>query len=258
MADNQSLQKQGVPIPSRLRGPGVPTQEGRAIQPRNKVSSPSRNAARNSRNTRRARDYNPATIGGNVAGSATNSSGSVGTLEAEFLIGLGLLILLMFSSGASYSDKIMSVMKRGALMCVAFFILALVSSAGPNAAKIAKAFGALLIVAILVTSPVNTVITDLDNLIKNDWVGSAETGASGTPSATAPSAASGTQASTNNLGQDFINAIEQQLSLQGQKASPNNNPVSKQSITTDIKNAITGTLNGIIPGSGTILSKLGL
>lgn len=152
----------------------------------------------------------------------------------------------------------MSVMKRGALMCVAFFILALVSSAGPNAAKIAKAFGALLIVAILVTSPVNTVITDLDNLIKNDWVGSTETGASGTPSATAPSAASGTQASTNNLGQDFINALEQELNLQGQKASPNNNPVSKQSITTDIKNAITGTLNGIIPGSGSILSKLGL
>lgn len=257
MAD---LQKQGVPIPSRLRGPNVPAQEGRAIQPRASHAAPARNAARNSGGSRRPRNYNPATVGGDVAGST--SGGSVGSLEAEFLVAIALLILLMFSSGASYADKIMSVMKRGALVCVLFFILALVASGGPNAAKIAKAFGALVIVAILVTSPVNTVITDLDNLVKNDWVGSAETGGTGSGNGAGATADTGTGASTSpntsNLGDDFINAIENELKLQGQKTSPSNNPVSKASITTDVKNALTTTLNGIIPGSGTILSKFGL
>lgn len=249
----KTLQEQGVPIPSRLRGPGNAVET--SSRPHSaRISSQSRGNTRrrNSTRNRFVSDYNPVNV-------AEKSSGGVGTLEAEFLVGLALLIMLMFSSKASFSDKIMSTMKRGALLCVAFFILALVAGAGPNATKISKAIGALIVAAIVVTSPVDTVIKDVDNLIKNDWVGTSETGKSG-----APSANSGTQQSTNtntntsNLGQDFINAIEQQLKLQGQQASPNNNPVSKQSITTDIKNAITGTLNGIIPGSGSILSKLGL
>jgi hypothetical protein len=252
----KTLQSQGVPVPDRLRGPGVPASQGRTVQPRNSYAAPSRNAAQNSRSSRGTRSYNPATIGADATGSLSSSGGSVGTLEAEFLIGLALLILLMFSSQASYSDKIMSVMKRGALMCVLFFILAMVSSAGPNAAKISKAMGALVIVALLVTSPVNTVVTDLDNLIKNDWVGTTETGGTGSGNTGSASAANGTQQSTNNLGQDFINAIEQQLALQGQKVPAN--PVSKAGITQDIKNALNGTLNGIIPGSGSILNKLGL
>jgi hypothetical protein len=218
---------------------------------RSRGNTQRRNTARNKRSVGSINaDYNPVNV-------ADKGSNSVGALEAEFLIGLGLLILLMFSSSASYSDKIMSVMKRGALMCVLFFILALVASAGPNAAKVSKAMGALVIVAILVTSPVNTVVTDLDNLIKNDWAGSAETGGTGSGNTGSASASTGTQGSTNNVGQDFINAIEQQLNLQGQQTSPNNNPISKQSISTDIKNALTSSLNGLFPGSGTILSKLG-
>lgn len=219
MAD---LQKQGVPIPSRLRGTNasntgssanISRTPQRTVQPRNSHATPTRNATRNRRGSRRARNYNPATIGNDVAGST--SGGSVGTLEAEFLVALALLILLMFASGASYADKIMSVMKRGALTCVLFFILALVASSGPNAAKIAKAFGALVIVAILVTSPVNTVIKDLDSLVKNDWEGSAETGGTGSDNAGAASSSSGTQQSTNNnpvsessLEQDAINSLE--------------------------------------------------
>lgn len=193
----KTLQQQGVPVPSRLRGPGVPSSQGRSVQSGNSSTSPARNATRNRRSTRRTRDYNPASVGNDVAGSTSSGSG-VGTLEAEFLVGLALLIMLMFASGQSYSDKIMSVMKRGALLCVMFFILALVAASGPNAAKIAKAFGALAIVAILVTSPVNTVITDLDHLIKNDWVGSSETGGTGSGNTGSASANTGTQGSTNN------------------------------------------------------------
>jgi hypothetical protein len=103
----------------------------------------------------------------------------------------------MFSSGSDYASKVMSVMKRGTLLCVMFFILALVATAGPNAAKISKALGALVIVAIVVTSPVNTVITDLDSLIKNDWVGTAETGGTGPANASGASADSGTSGSTS-------------------------------------------------------------
>jgi hypothetical protein len=82
-------------------------------------------------------------------------------------------------------------MKRGTLVCLLFFLLAIISNVGPNAAKIAKAFGGVVIVAILLTTPINTVITDVDSLIKNDWVGTTETGGDYS------SANAGTQANAN-------------------------------------------------------------
>jgi hypothetical protein len=85
-------------------------------------------------------------------------------------------------------------MKRGSLTCLLFFILALIASGGPNAAKIAKGFGGLIIVAILLTSPVNTVFGDIDNIIKNDWVGSTETEGGTNPA----SADTGTASSTSS------------------------------------------------------------
>lgn len=243
----KTLQEQGVPIPSRLRGPGNAV-ETSSRPHSSRISSQSRGNTRrrNSTRNRSVSDYNPVNV-------AEKSSGGVGTLEAEFLVGLALLIMVMFSSSASFTDKIMSVMKRGALLCITFFILALVAASGPNAAKVCKAIGALIVVAIVVTSPVNTVITDVDNLIKNDWVGSPATSNPGATS-NSPSSSSGTQQSTNtntntsNLGQDFVNAIENQLKLQGQSAPTG--------IKSDITNAITGTLNGIIPGSGDVVKKL--
>lgn len=246
------LQKQGVPIPSRLRGPGVPSQAGSSIEPRTTHASPSRNAARNSRRSRRARNYNPAAVGQNAATGMGGGNGGVGTLEAEFLVALGLLVLLMFSSGSSYSDKIMSVMKRGTLLCVLFFILALVASAGPNAAKGAKAFGALIIVAIMITSPVNTLITDVDNIVKNDWVGTTESGGTGSGNIFGASADTGTQGSTSNVAQDFINSIENQLKLQGSKVATGPGNVVK----TGVENGTVSTLNGIIPGLGSAIGKL--
>lgn len=131
---------------------------------------------RNARGKRSIGGYSPTRL-------ADKSTANVGLLEAEFILALVLLIMIMFAnSTASYSDRIMSLMKRGTLTCVLFFILALVSSVGPTAAKFSKAFGALVVLAILVTAPVGTALTDVDNLIKNDWIGTGETGAGAIPS----------------------------------------------------------------------------
>lgn len=258
----KTLQQQGVPWQSSLRGrqSSGPTPRRRTVRDRTPLDGrmggtrdtttyydyPSDNRPNRAGRTRN-RSYNPANIG--------SSAGSgMGGLEAEFLLAIVLLIMLMFAnSQASYGERIMSLMKRGSLTCLLFFILALVASTGPNAAKIAKGFGALIIVAILITSPMNTVLTDVDNLIKNDWVGTQDNSGSGSADT---GTGSGT-ASTSNPAQDFINALENEIKLQGQNASPNSNPVSSQSITADIKNALSGTLNGIIPGVGSVLSKLG-
>lgn len=106
----------------------------------------------------------------------------------------------------------MSLMKRGSLTCLFFFVLAIVSNAGAGAAKVAKVFGALIIVGILVTSPIfqtnaegqeTGVLPDIDALIKNDWVGTDETSASGTSA----SADTGTQSATTTLTQSEISKI---------------------------------------------------
>jgi hypothetical protein len=201
-----SLQQQGVPIQSSLRGPRAKTPQARAQRATVRERTPidgrmggtrdtttyydyGSNGGGSSRKSRgpRMSSYNPAKAGGNVGGS-------VGGLEGEFLLAVVLLILLMFAnSSASYGDRIMSLMKRGALTCLLFFVLSLIASTGPNATRIAKAFGALIIVAILLTSPTNTVLTDIDELIKNDWVGTGENAGS-----TTPSGDSGTQQSTSS------------------------------------------------------------
>jgi hypothetical protein len=262
----KTLQQQGVPFPSGLKGARIgppprarmrqsagPTPTRRTVRDRTPLDGKmggtrdtttyydygtEQGGSGNRRSNRRVRDLNPASIG--------SSAGSgVGGLEAEFLFAVLLLILLMFANNsASYGDRIMSLMKRGALTCFLFFILALMAATGPNMAKIAKGFGALVIVMILITSPMNTVLTDVDHLIKNDWVATTEnagTADSGTGSSTTPS--------TGNLGSDFLKALESQVTLQGQKGG--------KGVTTAVKNALDATLNGIIPGAGSLLSKLG-
>jgi len=102
--------------------------------------------------------------------------GSVGALEAEFLIAIALLFLTFLSDSSEYGTKIMSLMKRGTLTCLLFFILAIISASGEKAARVAKVFGALVIVALLLKSPTTSILGNIDNLIKNDWVGSDESG----------------------------------------------------------------------------------
>jgi hypothetical protein len=132
------------------------------------------------------------------------------------------------NSKASYGDRIMSLMKRGALTCLLFFVLSLIASTGPNALKIAKAFGALIIVAILLTSPVNTVLTDVDALIKNDWVGTSEHATANT----------GTASSTDNTVGKQITGIK------GGGVSALPLPGSPES------NAISGIVKKILSGIG--------
>jgi hypothetical protein len=176
-----TLQQQGVPWKSRLGGqrksqPQIRNQYIRTRQPtpeggsRTVTTHYAAPATSSRRRQVTPRQYNPANAG-------SQATGSVGALEGEFIVCLGLLVLLIFANtGSSYGEKIMSVMKRGTLVCLLFFLLAIISNVGPNAEKIAKAFGGMVIVAILLTSPINTVIKDVDSLIKNDWVGTTETG----------------------------------------------------------------------------------
>lgn len=250
----RSLQSQGVPFGDRLKGPSHRSHTVRTNSTTpdgsNVSTSTTYGGQRRSRKSTAAKlsAYNPATAG-------TNASG-VGTLEAEFLVALALLILLMFSSDAAYSDKIMSTMKRGTLVCILFFVLALVAGAGPNAAKGAKAFGALTIVGILLTSPVSTIFNDLDNLIKNDWKGSSETEGGGS----AASADTGTNTGTSGVAGDAISGAQSAVSNEGQKATGNpfstNVKESASATKQDIGNAAVALLNGIIPGSGDAVGKL--
>lgn len=111
----------------------------------------------------------PTTAGERVAG--------VGLLEAEFLIALFLQILLLFAdTNKSYSDKIMQTMKRGTMISLLFFILALMAGIGGNSARISKAIGALVIAAILLTSPMTDVLGNFDKFFKADWTGTTEHG----------------------------------------------------------------------------------
>jgi hypothetical protein len=189
-----SLQRQGVPVPDHLQMRRHVVRQRTPLDGRmggtqdTTTTYENRPTTTNRRASRSTRDYNPASVG-------EKATGGVGALEAEFLVAIGLLILLMFAnSGAPYTTRIMSLMKRGSLTCLLFFILALIASGGPNAAKIAKGFGGLIIVAILLTSPVNTVFGDIDNIIKNDWVGSTETEGGTNPA----SADTGTASSTSS------------------------------------------------------------
>lgn len=143
-----------------------------------------------------SRQFSPTKAGSSVA--------SVGLLEAEFFGSLFLLILIMFANtDTSYSDKIMSLIKRGSLLCLLFFLLAIIAGIGPNASKIAKAIGALVFVATLLTTPAQTVITDIDTLIKADWPGSTEHGQD------VGSADTGTQSgSSGSSGSGILGAAE--------------------------------------------------
>jgi hypothetical protein len=204
-----TLQQQGVPWKSRL-GPSrnrQPQIKNQYIRTRTKTpEGGSRTVTTHyaapvstgrGRQATPVRQFNPANVG-------SQATGSVGALEGEFLVCLGILVLLMFANTtSSYGEKVMSLMKRGTLLCLLFFLLAIISNVGPNAEKIAKAFGGLVIVAILITTPVSTVVTDVDNIIKNDWVGTSETGGD-----TAASADTGTGGSTSTSGiENILNTV---------------------------------------------------
>jgi hypothetical protein len=229
-----TLQKQGVPIPSHLSGP-QPSNVGAPNGPQTRSSSPSRTSSgsaprrttsttsKSVGNSQPRRTNGPKSLSaGNVpnpVSAGNNATSGVGLLEAEFLTAMAILVLLMFSSDASMTDKMMSTLKRGTLTCAVFFVLAIVAGIGPNAAKATKAFGALVIVAILIQSDIGTVLTDLDGIIKNDWIGT-------TPSSDAASGDTGTAATASkstpasDLESDLAQAAETAINPAGHVLKP--------------------------------------
>jgi hypothetical protein len=228
-----TLQKQGVPIPSKLSGP-QPSTVGAPNGPHTRSatsyrasrgSAPQRapRAATKSVSARKLRTANgPQSVSAssvpNPVSAGNDATSGVGLLEAEFLAAITILILLLFSdTTSSMTDKMMSAMKRGALICAVFFILALVAGIGPRASKSAKAFGALVIVATLVTSPMSTVLSDLDGLIKNEWIGAAPSTTSGTgTSGTAPSSGKSLGSDAESVVEKAAAAVENDLSPYGE------------------------------------------
>lgn len=136
-------------------------------------------------NVRQARSYGPTTTGKEVGSS-------VGTLEAEFfgaMLLIGLTIFFDPKASSDYSSVMLAAMKRGTLTIITFFLLALISAAGPNAARFAKAFGALVIVALILAQAQDGMITKLDSFFKADWT----SGGSSKDSDTSADAQAGTQ-----------------------------------------------------------------
>lgn len=145
--------------------------------------------------------------------SAGTKASGIGLLEAEFLGSMALLVLLLFADlNKSYPDKIMSTMKRGTLIALLFFILALIAGTGPNAARISKAIGAMVVIGILVTSPVLNMIGNIDKFFRADWVGTSEhgsdVGATSNTSDTGSSTTGGT-AGALHAAEGAINRITQ-------------------------------------------------
>jgi hypothetical protein len=146
------------------------------------------------------RNYSPTSAGDKASG--------VGLLEAEFIASLLMIVILLFAdTNKSYADKIMSTMKRGTLISLLFFILALMSGIGPSSAKIAKAIGAMVFVGILVTSPVLNVFSDLDKFFKADWAGTGEHGTD--VGATSTPDQSGTTGQGLHAAEGAVNRITQ-------------------------------------------------
>lgn len=131
-------------------------------------------------------------------GKSTGSS--VGVLEAEYFGALILIFLTVFTdSQSSYSSKMLAVMKRGTLASVLFFILALMSTGGPNMARFAKAVGALVVAGIFLGTAGQGTISALDAFFKADWTSGDST--QGDSSSNAPAGTQiGAPDSIANLG----------------------------------------------------------
>jgi hypothetical protein len=133
----------------------------------------------------------------------------VGLLEAEFIGSLLLLVILLFAdTNKSYADKIMSTMKRGTLISLLFFILALMSGIGPSMSKVSKAIGAMVFIGILVSSPVLNIFSDLDTFFKADWSSTGEHGTDVGQTST-PSASTGGASGALHAAEGAVNRITQ-------------------------------------------------
>jgi hypothetical protein len=140
------------------------------------------------------RDYLPTRAG-------EKSGHYIGVLEVEFLGAIILIFLTVFTDQQSeYGDKMLAVMKRSTLASILFFILALFATSGPNAARFAKAMGALVVAGIFLSTAGQGTIDVLDTFIKADWTSGNSSGTTpeGNSSANAQ-AGSGTGTSIGSI-----------------------------------------------------------
>jgi len=111
--------------------------------------------------------------------------GGIGTLEAEFFGAMVLVGLTIFTdpkASSDYPSVMLAAMKRGTMLILAFFLLALLSAAGNNAARFAKAFGALIIVGLILAQAENGLFSELDKFFQADWTSGGTESSSGAQS----------------------------------------------------------------------------
>ena len=172
----------------------------------------------------------PTDVGKGMGYNKTDSS--IGVLEAEFFGAMILIALTIFTdpkASSDYASVMLAAMKRGTMIIILFFLLALLSAAGPNAARASKAFGALIITGLILAQAENGLFSMLDDFFKSDWTsgGSGTSGdnTSSTPSASSANAQAGQQHNVNttgigdagtngSLGSDIMNANFGGLTLQ--------------------------------------------
>lgn len=131
------------------------------------------------------------------------ASGAVGALTAEFIGGIALLFLTLFTdTTSSYSDKMLAIMKRGTLLAISFFLLALIGGQGPNAARVAKAFGLLIDAGLILSISSDEMLSEIDKFIQGSW----KSGTSSSASAQAGSGSLGTSPSA--AGGDVIQGVK--------------------------------------------------
>lgn len=131
--------------------------------------------------------------------AAGKSAGSIGTLEAEFFGAMILTALTIFTdpkASSDYPSVMLAAMKRGTMIIISFFLLALLSAAGNNAAKFAKAFGALILVGLILAQAENGLFSKLDEFFKSNWT----SGGSGSAGSSSGNAQAGTQQAAPGSG----------------------------------------------------------
>lgn len=133
--------------------------------------------------------------------------GSVGLLLAEFIACEGIIGAELFTGTGTYGDKMMSAMKRGFTTAVLFFVLSLMAATGDNIGKISKGIGALVFVAVLLTSPVTEMFASTDKFFRANWTGTTEEGTDTVSSDASSSSTGAPKVAGSSINSDISNAL---------------------------------------------------
>lgn len=182
------------------------------VAPRKPTQTPARRAATPQRRSR-GRTLPRSPVAAYSRANPRTGGGHIGTLEAEFFGCMVLIAITIFTdpkASSDYASVMLAAMKRGTCIIILFFILALLASAGDNAARVAKAFGALVVVGLILAQAESGLFKQLDSFFVSNWTSGGATGGTGSSAnaeAGNPSPAPGKstiqqiQDALNNLGQ---------------------------------------------------------